>query len=967
LTRAYTRVESDPQSGLAVYSLTSGIVDDAHPCEILRANVCWSVGLKRSRVTFDDRELQRFRQQATIEPQTMLAGRRVGFFTVPSTLTLEPGDAQEWHVVLDCGLSHPEVVALRERLLNADDLAGEVEAEIEKAEKELVRLVAASDGLQESADHATTVHHFANVLFNSLRGGCITDNYEVRRSDFVAFVENRNRPVAQKHAALLSVLSDPIRIDDLLNALQQQQDIDLLRLGYEFLPLSHGRRHGDPSRPWNQFNIRLKNDDGSRKLRYEGNWRDIFQNWEALCCSFPQFLESVISKFVNGSSVDGFNPYRVTSDGMEWEELDPEDPWSNIGYWGDHQIVYLLRLLQQLKAHQPERLTELLALEQFVYLQIPYRLKPFRELVKNPRDSIEFDPGINQRAKERVAQIGEDGKLMRDANGDIYHANLLEKLLVPALSKLSNFVAGGGIWMNTQRPEWNDANNALAGNGVSVVTLCYLREYLLLLAELTEGHTGRCELSREVHGWLLQMGQAFQAHDGMLNRAEVTDTDRRGLLEDLGQAFTDYRTLVYDNGFSGKTKIDYTQAAQFCRLALAFVDQTIRLSARPDALYDAYKVLRFDSKQAVSVRPLYEMLEGQVATISSGVLSSEEVIDLLDAMYLSRMYRDDQQSFMLYPERTLSDFIDRNVVPDTSVEQIALLTDLRAADDETLICCDAMGVYRFAPALRRRSDVVAVLETLGRDPKWSAAVARDGEAVGDLFERVFQHHTFTGRSGTMYGYEGIGCIYWHMVSKLLLAVQEQYQHAVDHDEPEHVQARLAARYYRVRRGLGFEKAAEVYGAFPTDPYSHTPKDRGAQQPGMTGQVKEEMLTRWGELGVRPRNGKIEFRPGLLRPTEFLSDAGSLTYLDLADNEIELPLPAGSLAFTYCQVPVIYTLADQPRLVVSTSNGDVEFADGCLDEALSREVWGRTGQVTAIRFELTPQALLTANLDTLEDN
>ena len=48
-----------------------------------------------------------------------------------------------------------------------------------------------------------------------------------------------------------------------------------------------------------------------------------------------------------------------------------------------------------------------------------------------------------------------------------YHVNFTEKILATGLSKLSNFVPEGGIWMNTQRPEWNDANNALVGNGVS--------------------------------------------------------------------------------------------------------------------------------------------------------------------------------------------------------------------------------------------------------------------------------------------------------------------------------------------------------------------------------------------------------------------------------------------------------------------------------------------------------------------
>ena len=38
--------------------------------------------------------------------------------------------------------------------------------------------------------------------------------------------------------------------------------------------------------------------------------------------------------------------------------------------------------------------------------------------------------------------------------------------------------------MNTQRPEWNDANNALAGNGLSVVTTSYLHRYILYLERI---------------------------------------------------------------------------------------------------------------------------------------------------------------------------------------------------------------------------------------------------------------------------------------------------------------------------------------------------------------------------------------------------------------------------------------------------------------------------------------------------
>ena len=65
-----------------------------------------------------------------------------------------------------------------------------------------------------------------------------------------------------------------------------------------------------------------------------------------------------------------------------------------------------------------------------------------------------------------------------DDAGGVRLVTLAEKLLVPLLVKLTNVVPGGGVWMNTQRPEWNDANNALVGNGVSVVTLFAVRRYV---------------------------------------------------------------------------------------------------------------------------------------------------------------------------------------------------------------------------------------------------------------------------------------------------------------------------------------------------------------------------------------------------------------------------------------------------------------------------------------------------------
>jgi hypothetical protein len=51
-----------------------------------------------------------------------------------------------------------------------------------------------------------------------------------------------------------------------------------------------------------------------------------------------------------------------------------------------------------------------------------------------------------------------------------------------------------------------------------------------------------------------------------------------------------------------------------------------------------------------------------------------------------------------------------------------------------------------------------------------------------------------------------------------------------------------------------------------------PKHAGAQQPGMTGQVKEEVITRFSELGISVRDGVVNIHPTLLRKQEFLDQS-----------------------------------------------------------------------------------------------
>jgi hypothetical protein len=187
-----------------------------------------------------------------------------------------------------------------------------------------------------------------------------------------------------------------------------------------------------------------------------------------------------------------------------------------------------------------------------------------------------------------------------------------------------------------------------------------------------------------------------------------------------------------------------------------------------------------------------------------------------------------------------------------------------------------------------------------------------------------------------------------MVSKLLLAAQETLFRAVDSGAPLSLLKRLAACYDDIRAGLGDRKSPEEYGAFPMDPYSHTPANGGARQPGLTGQVKEDILCRWGELGVFVQNGEIGFRPLLLRREEFLNRPGQFRYFDLAGNERSLRLPMRSLAFTYCGIPIVYRLTARNSLQVVRSDGTSSVTEEWrLDAATSHSVFNRAGEVSRI--------------------
>ena len=412
----------------------------------------------------------------------------------------------------------------------------EIEKDIQLASDELYKLTGASDGLQTTADKRRNIRHFSNTLFNIMRGGIFDKDYTIEKDDFLSYLSNANKDVFKNSKNELEILGNTFSLLDLRNAIESSEDSDFKRLGGEYLPLKFSRRHGDPSRPWNQFSINTTNDDGTKILDYEGNWRDIFQNWEALAYSYPQFIDNMILKFLNASTFDGYNPYRVTKDGFDWETIEPDNPWSYIGYWGDHQIIYLLKFLEFAEDYYPEKLEGYFSKDIFVYANVPYEIKPYKDMLEDPKNTINFNHKTEDAVIKARSSKGSDGALLKDSNNNIVKINFIEKILATVIAKISNFIPGAGVWMNTQRPEWNDANNALVGNGVSMVTLYYLRRFLTFFnGLLNKSELKSVAVSEELSESFKDIYNIFNSNKEILSSTNVGDCERKIIMDCLGE------------------------------------------------------------------------------------------------------------------------------------------------------------------------------------------------------------------------------------------------------------------------------------------------------------------------------------------------------------------------------------------------------------------------------------------------
>ncbi len=884
LADAYKAAELQGDN-LAIFSLTTTINDTPHPIEMLYANIAYNT-MPLAKVYLNPDILTSFINDGQTEINPECYGKKCGYF-INFESELKAQTPLSYSFVLDVKCDHSKIMDLLD-FINSNNF-NLIKEDIENGTNALVKIVKDADGIQNTADKIACSAHYLNTLYNVMRGGAFEKGYEFEYDLFYKFISKRNKE-ALENKELLSEIKKCKTVHELKET--AKKDALVYRLALEYMPLSFSRRHGDPSRPWNKFNIALKDENGEKSVNYEGNWRDIFQNWEALGLSYPMYYENMVAKFVNASTIDGFNPYRINNDGIDWEKPEPENPFGGLGYWGDHQIIYLLRLLLGLNSHCPECLDNMMLQEIFSYANVPYIIKEYSDIVKDSKNTIVFDFEKDENIDEKVLNYGTDAKLILK-NDKVYTVSLAEKLLVPLLSKISNLLPGGGVWMNTQRPEWNDANNAIVGIGLSVITVYHLKAYLGFLKTAFENKNRNYNISKEVANWLVEITDVLAGANGY-------EGNEKFVLDKMGEAFSNYRKKVYNDNFSEKITLSEKDIVQFIDEAIKLVDYTILLNKKD--VFVSYNLLKDD----FTFEPMKPMLEGQSAAIAGGFLNAEEVCNLIDAMKKD-LYDEDEKYHTLYPVNKTTRFFDKNNI-DKKFDEIP-----------NIIEKDKNGNLHFNAQIASEE----ILLKKCTDAKLSSDKTK--EIIAE-FENVFTHKKFNGRSDRMYKFEGIGCVYWHQNAKFALGVLETAQKSFD--ETKDIE-KIYKAYNDILQGFIYRKTPLQCKAIPIEPYSHTSFNKKSEQPGMTGQVKESVIMRRGELGVKVKDASIVFESAFLHSDEF--------------NE------ADEIEFYVCGVPCKYKKSGEKGIKVFTDSDVLSFAEYAISKDISREIFMRSEKVKFVEI------------------
>lgn len=328
----------------------------------------------------------------------------------------------------------------------------------------------------------------------------------------------------------------------------------------------YSRKHGDPERDYNFFNI-----SPEYYSQGNGNFRDVNQNRRNDILINPMVGEVNLEMFYSLIQLDGYNPlevrgytYKLKENAIEilkdkYSFIDREfegilskdfsigkiskkiselgkseviedeflvDLLENYseqcieakygeGYWSDH-FTYNQDLLDNYLLIYPDKEKELL------FEKRKYKTYESAEIVLPRKDKyIVNDKGQVRQYnslkldKERIRKLNlnvEGTNWLKNEEGNIHYSTLYNKLLILASTKFLNLDPSGiGIEMDADKPGWNDAMNGLPGLiGSGVSETIELKRILKYLKNTTLKYKVSINVIEEIETLLLRINEVLK-------------------------------------------------------------------------------------------------------------------------------------------------------------------------------------------------------------------------------------------------------------------------------------------------------------------------------------------------------------------------------------------------------------------------------------------------------------------------
>ena len=141
LVDAYKWTDLDPDTGLALFTLYSAVTDRAEPCESLRANTVFCLGLDGHETLISSEQIHDFRVGADLHQEAHKRGIR-GAYLVHASLELAPQESRYWQIVADVEQTQSQVVGLRRQLADPAKVGEAIAESVARGSDELARIMA---------------------------------------------------------------------------------------------------------------------------------------------------------------------------------------------------------------------------------------------------------------------------------------------------------------------------------------------------------------------------------------------------------------------------------------------------------------------------------------------------------------------------------------------------------------------------------------------------------------------------------------------------------------------------------------------------------------------------------------------------------------------------------------------------------------------------------------------------------